>query len=446
MARFKQFHDPELSIWQSAVEEVEARQSAGAQTEDVGAAPVVTGRSDVPNPMIAEATAYGDAVDSGKTVADVATGPVATEGLAQTAGFCSLTALKLAKAKILRNHADEQKYQNELAKFGDCDPRYSEAAAKYAEYFVAQGKQIPYIVYQNLSDFVIDGKLPASAKVAVIGDWGTGQDAAKLVLRQIADKKPDVVIHLGDIYYSGTQFEVTNYFLTPWRQILNLDAQPIPTFSLAGNHDMYSGGVPYYQMIQQLGQPASYFCLRNANWQFIGLDTGYNDHNPGGAGAGATFLRDTEVAWVADKIKNAGGRRTVLLSHHQLFTAYDSIDGQEVNLRFFSQVSSLLPQVTFWLWGHEHNFVVYDSFQGLRRSCCLGHGAFPVGEDELAKQPKYPEVPLLRNADGTAIRLGVTDGLYNHGYALIELNAASGKVSYYQDSDPDAAMFQQSLS
>src|SRR5208337_3165557 len=131
-------------------------------------------------------------------------------------------------------------------------------------YFVAQQKQIPYVVWKNLGDFVIDdGKsLPSEASVAVVGDWGTGQDAAKLVLRQIADKKPDVVIHLGDIYYSGTEFEVNNYFLQPWTQILNLATNPIPTFSLAGNHDMYCGGVPYYNLIKTLGQPASYFCLR----------------------------------------------------------------------------------------------------------------------------------------------------------------------------------------
>jgi hypothetical protein len=60
---------------------------------------------------------------------------------------------------------------------------------------VAQQNQIPYNVYRNVSDFVIEGKLPAQAKVAIVGDWGTGQEAAKLVLRQISNKSPDVVIH-----------------------------------------------------------------------------------------------------------------------------------------------------------------------------------------------------------------------------------------------------------
>lgn len=447
MARFKQFHDPELSIWQAAIGEVEAQAAAGTQVEDVGAPSVVSGRPDELGSMSSEAISYCAQVDAGVPVADATAAHPATEGLAQTAGFCSLTALKLAKAKLLGNEAAAQQYQGDLAKFGECDPKYADAAAKYAEYFVAQQKQIPYIPYKNLSDFIIESKLPAKAKVAIVGDWGTGQDAAKVVLRQIADKNPDVVIHLGDIYYAGTQFEVNTYFLPIWQQILNLGEKldRIPTFTLTGNHDMYSGGVPYYQLIQKLGQPASYFCLRNANWQFVAMDTSYNDHNPSSGGEGATYLQDSEVTWLADKVNSAGGRHTVLLSHHQLFTAYDAIDNNEINLRLYPQVASLLPKVALWIWGHEHNFVLYDSYKDLARSCCLGHGAFPVGIDELPQAPKHPDVPLIKGDDGEPIRLDTTGGLYNHGYAIIDIDGASGQVAYYQDSDEDTPMFQQSL-
>ena len=446
MARFKQFHDPELSIWQAAVGEVAAKAATGAQVQDVGAPIVAASRPDDMDEMSAEAASYCAQVDTGTPINQATAVHPSTEGLLQTAGFCSLTALKIAKAKILGNAAATQQYKDELAKFGDCDPGYAEAAAKYAEYFVAQQKQIPYVVYKSLSDFVFDNKLPAKAKVAIVGDWGTGQDAAKLILRQIADKKPDVVIHLGDIYYAGTQFEVDNYFLQPWKQILSLAANPIPTFSLAGNHDMYSGGGPYYQMIQQqLGQPASYFCLRNANWQFIGLDTGYHDHNPAGGGAGATYLQDTEVTWLTDKVNNAGSRGTILLSHHQLFTAYDNIDNNEINLRLYPQVAPILPKVALWIWGHEHDFVPYDAYKGLAHSCCLGHGAFPVGVDETPSKPKYPDVPVTKDAGGNNIRLGSTGGLLNHGYAIIEIDGPAGKVSYYQDSDEDTPILTQTL-
>jgi 3',5'-cyclic AMP phosphodiesterase CpdA len=449
MGRLKQFHDPELSIWQSAVDEVAAKRAAAVQTETVGGAAQITGRPDILGPMSAEAIAYGNQITSGPPSQAATAVQPATEGLAQTAGFCSLTALKLAKATILGNEADKERYRSELAKFGDCDPLYAEAAAKYADYFLAQQKQIPYIMYQNLGDFVIDDpkKLPAKATVAIVGDWGTGQDAAKLVLKQIADKNPDVVIHLGDIYYAGTQFEVTTYFLSIWQQALSLglNFDRIPTFSLAGNHDMYSGGVPYYAMIKQLDQPASYFCLRNANWQFVGIDTGFYDHNPTSGGEGATYLHDGEVTWMTDKIQNAAGRGTILLSHHQLFTAFDSIANSEVNLRLYPQVAPVLPQVNLWIWGHEHNFVVYEAYRGLARSCCLGHGAFPVGVDELVKIPKFTDVPVVKGDDGDFLRVGTTDGLYNHGYAIIQLDGPSGVVSYYQDSDEETPLYSEPL-
>ncbi len=100
MARFKQFHDPELSIWQAAVGEVEAQAAAGAQVEDVGAPTVVSGRPDDMDDMSAEAAAYCAQVDTGTPISQATAVHPATEGLLQTAGFCSLTALKIAKAKI----------------------------------------------------------------------------------------------------------------------------------------------------------------------------------------------------------------------------------------------------------------------------------------------------------------------------------------------------------
>src|SRR5260370_37637730 len=81
------------------------------------------------------------------------------------------------------------------------------------------------------------------------------------ILEQVSRKNPDVVVHLGDIYYSGTEYEVENWFEAIWRQTLDLTS--IRTFTLSGNHDMYSGGAAYYGLIDRLGQPARYFALRN---------------------------------------------------------------------------------------------------------------------------------------------------------------------------------------
>ena len=87
MARFKQFHDPELSIWQAAVGEVEAKAATGAQAQDVGAPGGQPSRPDDMDDMSSEATAYCTQVDTGTPITQATAVHPATEGLLQTAGF-----------------------------------------------------------------------------------------------------------------------------------------------------------------------------------------------------------------------------------------------------------------------------------------------------------------------------------------------------------------------
>jgi hypothetical protein len=114
-----------------------------------------------------------------------------------------------------------------------------------------------------------------NVRMIIFGDWGSGIPRALSVAKWIRNELDDPtiknwqkhVIHLGDVYYSGTQTEQQNYFFDNWCKILKLQCDanrnittPRPaTFSLPGNHDMYCGGQPYYAMIQQLGQQASFF-------------------------------------------------------------------------------------------------------------------------------------------------------------------------------------------
>ena len=52
-------------------------------------------------------------------------------------------------------------------------------------------------------------------------------------------------------------------------------------------------------------------------------------------------------------------------------------------------MSPLLPNVDMWLWGHEHNLVIYEQYLGVLARC-IGHGSFPVGLSEVPTTPKYP--------------------------------------------------------
>jgi predicted phosphodiesterase len=432
MARMRQTRHPEFSLWQSAIDQTLA-QNKGGQTEDVGGGGAVQ-RPDPDDPMVAASAMIAVDIENKRTPsADVPADEAAarTEDVGGAVKYCSTIWWEIAKARVRGDTAAEQAWQARLGKFTSCDPRYSEAVEQYVEFYKVKCGKVPYRVWKNIGDFVIDGQLPANAKVAIVGDWGTGQQDAKALLAAIARKNPDVVIHLGDVYYSGTEFEMENYFYNIWNS--ELDLTKTKTFALTGNHDMYSGGGPYYELIDKLGQPASYFCLRNDDWQFIGLDTGLHDDDP--LGAAPTYLEATEVQWLQDKINTAGRRKTVLLSHHQLFTAYEDIGSGYLNPNLSRQVGPMLGKVTAWLWGHEHNQVIYKPFQGVLGRC-VGHGAYPVGIAEIPAPAKHPEVPLEN------VQLAKGASFYAHGYVMVELSGAPAKVSYYQDSDPeDVAMF-----
>ena len=443
MARIVQARDPELSLFQSAIDEIAIRGKAGGGAQSVGEAIASTDRPGVEDPIVRQAAYLIPDVeqmraDGQETLPQgpAPTGAV-TEGIGAVAKYCAGLAFNLFKAKVSKNAALIDRYSRELsAVTGTCDPRYAEAAEQTLVYYNQQKGVIPYQQWDSLSDFVIDDggvTLPEQAVVAIVADWGTGQQAALNVLARLAEKSPDVVIHLGDVYYSGTDIEQQNYFFDNWARILGLSVDPDTrrvtsksprTFNLPGNHDMYCGGAPYYKMIQQLGHRASYFCLRNKDWQFIGMDTGYNDHGLNGP---PTHLPPRQPEWVQDKVTNSGGRKTVFLSHHQLFSNQESftVNGTTgaTNTALLADVAPVLGQVALWLWGHQHEFVAYADSRVKGR--CMGHGGYPVGLGEIGKPGTA--IPV-----DTAIALQQAGNAFmDNGYTLIALDGPTATVTYY---------------
>ena len=439
----KQYRSRNASLWQSAVDRVVADSTAAASPAAAfGNIPsVAIERPSQDNAMVAIGNDLAAALDC-DTLPEIPAPPGPAAGFIETVAFCSKTALRIAEARVKSFFTGDETKLNALleevgAQFGGCDPRWATVIAEYVRHRI-ESLQIPYRVHSRLDDFVISGsRFPDDAKIAILGDWGTGQSSARALLEKVAARDPDVVIHLGDVYYSGTEHEFQNYFYPIWKQVLglpqvawgekltNTSSRP-STFTLSGNHDMYAGGAPYYTVIDMIGQPASYFCLRNANWQFIALDTGKNDADPTAAG-NATHLEDTEVAWLKHQVATADGRKTVLLSHHQLYTAFEKekIGDSFVNPKLLENTRDILPQVTAWFWGHEHNLVIYKKFQNVLGRC-VGHGAFPVGVDELG--PLNPSIPIER----VQLKLDVKGGLFQHGYAIMQLAADTAETTYFQ--------------
>ena len=238
----------------------------------------------------------------------------------------------------------------------------------------------------------------------------------------------------------------------------------LPIYTLSGNHDMYSGGAGFYNLLPLLNpsppfaaaseQPASYFSLRTTDgaWQLLAMDTGLHDHDPFSVNDAVTYLEPSEEAWHVDKIQSFAktGGKTVLLSHHQLFSAFSGIgklsdkplneSASNPKLLASWKAFAVAGNVAAWFWGHEHNLCVYQPYHDLTRGRCIGHGAIPVLLEQkpyeplrglfdppvLVPDPKDPSQPF---------QLGVDGGAYRHGYVLLRLEGA-GRAEYYEVGNP----------
>jgi hypothetical protein len=269
-----------------------------------------------------------------------------------------------------------------------------------------------------------------NARVFLVGDWGTGLDRATNVAEQLKKEmargrgRQQVVIHLGDVYYSGTEREIRTRFLQPWPVDPGDDTL---SFTLPGNHDMYSGGHAYFGSAlgdrRFAGQGGcSYFALRNDFWQFLGLDTAYED---GG-------LHGEQAAWARAAAHDApAGCATVLLSHHQPFSAHE--DGNPVLRRKIAPVLAT-QRVAAWFWGHEHRCIEYGPTtvegQPLPFSSCLGHGGVPeyvaMKKGETRPAPWVYEYLEVNSHD-----LQPWD---TFGFAVLELDDAAMSVRYIDEN------------
>jgi hypothetical protein len=222
--------------------------------------------------------------------------------------------------------------------------------------------------------------LPESARIAVLGDWGTDLYGAPKIARQIKkDKKPySMLLHLGDVYYTGTNSEEKSRFLDNWpyrKEAINR--------ALNSNHEMYSGGDAYFEeALPKFGQDGSYFAYQNKHWTLVGLDVAYRDH----------AIDDEQVEWLRTIIRGAGDRRLVLFSHHQLYSHFESQGDKLWNHPGFGAILKS-KRVFAWYWGHEHRCAIFENRDerfGLFGRC-IGHSGMPQSRDRTRNLPRAAE-------------------------------------------------------
>src|SRR5207302_198816 len=99
---------------------------------------------------------------------------------------------------------------------------------------------------------------------------------------------PDAILHVGDVYYSGTPFEFEHRLVNMLKAAMAAAGHQAPFFTVPGNHEYFTGNTPYFECLDsgvltklpEQHQRASYFSLQSEDggWQFLGMDTGYYGH------------------------------------------------------------------------------------------------------------------------------------------------------------------------
>jgi 3',5'-cyclic AMP phosphodiesterase CpdA len=328
----------------------------------------------------------------------------------------------------------------------------------YTKYYVLAHLPPSYNDWQahapaDINFGVIDYRLPKNSRVLMIGDWGTHMPDNVALLRQALKKfNPDVIIHLGDVYYSGTVEECTANVLDVLDQVvadLKLAKRPA-FFSIPGNHDYYSGGSGFYRMIGKVNsgvagctQQASYFCLRteDSQWQFLGMDTGYGDRNP--VEQQAPALQVHESAWHLDKLDTFPGT-TILLSHHQLISAKETLNQGPrpyLNENLYATFKKYFDRIAAWYWGHEHTFILFDNDLRiqpgdlpLRKGRLVGCSAYEETETGDPLEIKHKEARFLTNMPHLHISNYKTDlqKFYNHAFAILDVTPDKMTATYYE--------------
>ena len=325
-------------------------------------------------------------------------------------------------------------------KYQQLDPGWLGAGAEWLEHFVT-----PIHPFSTTPADPI--QIPDNTQIALAGDWGTGDwrndknpAPSTDVRTHMKFLEPHLTIHLGDVYYAGTDGEEEQLLVRLWPQ------GSIGSLALNSNHEMYSGAKAYFNAIGNppfaLQAGCSYFTLYNNHWVIIGLDTAYYSDRNGLYRDGALFPgngeRQEQLEFLRAQAAGAirDNKKLILLTHHHGVTQ----DGATPT-SLWSQVMSAFPADAgpdFWYWGHVHFGAVYQNQKNGAKvvNCrCCGHGGLPCApaadmenqtgvlwyEKRSAKDPDY---------------LGQPDNLQRvlNGFAVLYLEGPIMKEVFYDEN------------
>jgi hypothetical protein len=232
-------------------------------------------------------------------------------------------------------------------------------------------------------DAALDALAP-HARMTLIGDFGTGlygapyvKEAVEAAAANCAAGTQNVFVHLGDVYYTGTEREVEERFLPFFPSVDGAVRR-----ACNGNHDMYSGGAGYARILGEFEQPSNCFGFRNDDWVVLGIDTADAQDKEGDISA-------VQLEWLKARVAERGGRSVVVLAHHPAFT-----QAKPPSTELLEKLRPLLEaqSISAWYAGHEHLCAIYDRYEPwVLHARCLGHGGLPDAHPNHVSEVVAPD-------------------------------------------------------
>jgi hypothetical protein len=292
-------------------------------------------------------------------------------------------------------------------------------------------------------------EIPDSATLAILGDWGGANPPALDV--GAAAKASDYLIHIGDVYYAGTNAD--GAWLDPYDSTNFLDVWPGVagrSFALNSNHEMYAHATGY--SLKTLTDPAflaqggNCFALHNNAFRIVGLDSAYYapdnrlEDFPGYMIGSLGDPQGDQMLFLQDQIGQLKpGQTLILLTHHNGLNLDGSIPTQaDKSYLLWQQVTQVVKQLpagsgksVFWYWGHVHAGAVYAP-QPLNGNTiyprCCGHGCIPWGvATDLSQSGNV--LWFEKQNLGPGKNYFVTNG-----YATVALNGGSLTESFWNQN------------
>lgn len=339
------------------------------------------------------------------------------------------------------------------------DPKWAIAAFNYLLNLINPGEIAPFPNNAPYAGTLAarPGHAGKDPVLGIVGDWGSGEytdtngtktsiSPSQRVMNDIRGNGAiDYLLHLGDVYYAGTDWrpipgEEWGNFSKLWP-----DQGAGRNFTLNSNHEMYGDASGYFGVALAPGgafghqNGMSYFSLTYGKWLVLGLDSGYYSDAANGKkfymdGAVGTDQFAQQIDWLRGFRGHAGP--IMVLSHHNPC----DFTGDVLGNTLWQQVTAAIGMPAVWYFGHVHNGVVYSQlkdgaaipFLPTRARCC-GHGAIPFGKawDTRTNIDYYAHTPDPVMGDPRVL----------NGYATVTLHADGGFDEAFYEAGNASAVY-----